>query len=133
MTWKNYGTVICFCQIETLLEYHVMNPKHSPIKVANLLCQLKCPAQFYIESQNKLCGCRPEGGSLYRLPPLGSYPSKQVCMYPRLSVHNSIAKIFNTTSFSWRILFQPAHQSSWIIQDKDSICSCLLMWLSLCV
>ena len=59
-----------------------------------------------------------EVGSIYRLPPPGSYTSKQVCMHPYLSVHSSIAKIFNIPSFQWRILFQLAQQNSWIIQDK---------------
>ena len=58
----------------------------------------------------------PEGGSPQRLPPPGSYPSKQVSIYPRVSVRNSIAKLFNISSF----LFQLTHQTSWIIEDKIS-------------
>ena len=48
----------------------------------------------------------PEGGSTYRVPPLGSYPSKQVCMCPYPSVHKSIAKIFNISSFYFNVLIR---------------------------
>ena len=107
-------TIIFFLQIDTQSRTLSWTKSiyrlrwHTYFVNSNTLLKTNCLAYTHM----------PEGGSLYRLPPPGSYPSKQVCMYPHLSVPNSIAKIFHMSSFLWRILFQLAHQTSWIIEDE---------------